>query len=109
MTSGTLYDDGHVRLDDQGITLRHYYFPFATSKHIPYAQIRRIELRPMGWLSGKGRLWGTSSPFYWMPLEVTRTRKSRMIILDLGRRVKPAFTPDDPDKVIRFIQKELTG
>jgi hypothetical protein len=98
---------GHVRLDEQGITLRHYYFPFATSKHIRYDQIRRIDSQPMGWLSGRGRLWGTSSHDYWMPLELTRIGKRRMIILDLGRRVKPAFTPDDPDRVLQLIQKEL--
>lgn len=94
-----LYDDGRVLLDTRGVTLRHYYFPFGTSKHIPYEQIRAVRTQPMSWWTGKGRLWGTSHPEYWLPLDGSRPRKEILLVLDLGARVKPAFSPDDPHRV----------
>ena len=109
MASNFLYDDGRVRLDQQGITLRHYYFPFGSSKHIRYEQIRRVESRPMGWLTGRGRLWGTSDLRYWMPLDLGRPAKRRMVILDLAAHVKPAFTPNDPDRVVSLIEMHVAG
>jgi hypothetical protein len=33
-----------------------YYFPTGQSNHIPYQQIHAAEVRPMGWLTGKGAL-----------------------------------------------------
>jgi hypothetical protein len=107
VTSDTFYDDGLVRLDAWGITLRYYYFPLGTAKRIPYFEVRRVELRSMGWLSGRGRLWGTSSPGFWMPLDLGRTRKRGMVILDLGHRVKPAFTPDVPERVVELIRRQI--
>lgn len=40
MTEFVLYDDGHVMLDAEGLTIRHYYVPFGNSKEIPYSQLR---------------------------------------------------------------------
>jgi len=37
-----LYDDGGVVLDDDGLTIRRYYFPWAGPKHIPYSAIRHV-------------------------------------------------------------------
>jgi hypothetical protein len=107
MDGGERYDDGLVRLDDQGITLRHYYFPTARSKHIPYGQIRDVEVRAMGWLTGKGRIWGSASLRYWLPLDRRRMRKDRLVALDVGRRVQPAFTPDEPDVVLSVVRRHL--
>jgi hypothetical protein len=99
-----LYDDGLVMLDGEGITLRRYYFPFGTSKQIPYRQIRRVVVRPMGWLTGKGRGWGTAHPGYWFPLDMQRARKDTLIVLDIGGYVKPAFSPEEPDRVLDLLR-----
>lgn len=109
MTTGVLYDDGRVALDGRGVTLRWYYFPFGTSKHIPYDRIRRVEARPMGWGNGKGRLWGTTRPGYWFPLDARRPKKDTLVVLDVGRPVKPAFTPDDPDRVREILAEHVRG
>ena len=100
-----LCDDGLVHLDKDGVTLRHYYFPTAKAKRIPYSRIRRIELRPMGWCTGKGRLWGTASPSYWLPLDLGRIHKSQLVVLELDGRIKPSFTPEDPEKVVALIRQ----
>ncbi len=100
-----LYDDGTVLLDRHAITLRRYYFPIGTSKRIPYHRIRGVDKRPMGWLTGKGRGWGTAHPGYWLPLDLARARKDTLLVLDLGRRIKPAFSPDDPDRVLEIVRQ----
>ncbi len=102
MGDEAIYDDGRAVLDSEGVTLRRYYFPICTSKHIPYRQIRGVELRPMGWLTGRGRAWGSAHPGYWLPLDISRLRKDQLVVLDLGGYVKPAFSPDDPDRVLKI-------
>ena len=98
-----LYNDGLVELDRQGITLRRYYFPIATSKHIAYTDIRGVRLRPMGVWTGKGRLWGSGDLRHWAPLDPHRPRKTTAIILDLGTFIRPAFSPDDPERVFALL------
>jgi hypothetical protein len=105
----TVYDDGRVRVDSDGITLRRYYFPTGTAKHIRYSDIRSVDLRPMSWLTGKGRLWGTSSPRYWLPLEAGRANKHTLMVLDLGGKVSPAFTPDEPERARDLIERYRSG
>ena len=61
----------------------------------------------MGWLTGKGRGWGTSHPGYWLPLDTSRLRKDRLVVLDLGGYVKPAFSPDEPDRVLRILLQHI--
>jgi hypothetical protein len=101
------YDDGRCVLDEDGLTLRRYYFPVVTSKRIPYSKIQKFDARPMGCFSGKGRGWGTSNPRYWLPLDMTRPRKNTLIVLDLGRRVKPVLRPDQPERVLQLLQERV--
>lgn len=107
--TGVLYDDGRIVLDHDGITLRRYYFPFGTRKRIPYHQIRGVGVRRMGWLTGRGRIWGSAHPSYWLPLDGSRPRKKTLVVLDLGGTVKPAFTPDDPDRVLEILNARTIG
>ena len=104
MTGTVLYDDGRLVLDEDGLILRHYYFPLGTSKRIAYRDIRHVQARPMGWLTGKGRGWGTTNPRYWLPLDTSRPEKDTLLILDLGRLVRPAFSPDDPGRVLDILR-----
>lgn len=87
MAGRLVYNDGLVELDETGITLRRYYFPFGTAKHIPYEKIRGVQERQLSGLTGRSRLWGTANPRYWAPLDLHRVHKSRALVLDLGRRV----------------------
>lgn len=103
--SNVIYDDGRVVLDDDALTLRRYYFPLGTSRRIRYGEIQGVRARPMGWLTGKGRGWGTARPDYWLPLDLSRWRRSTLLVLDLGRRVKPAFSPAEPDVVLRLLSQ----
>ena len=107
MAGTVLYDDGRCLLDEDGLTLRHYYFPLGTSKRIRYGQIQEFRAQPMTWLTGKGRGWGTSNPNFWLPLDMTRHRKDTLIVLDVGAHVKPAFSPDEPVEVLRVLRERV--
>jgi hypothetical protein len=109
MEDSVVYDDGRVRLDETGITLAHYYFPLATSKHLRYEDIASFRELPMGWLTGRLRGWGTTHPGYWLPLDPTRHHKRTLIVLDTGHWVKPAITPDDPAEVVRLLRARVGG
>ena len=102
----TLYSDGTVKCDEDGILIRHYYFPFV-SKRIAYDRIRRVEHREMGLGSGRLRLWGTSYPGIWYSFDLRRPAKRIAIIVDKGDAVKAAFTPEDSDAVLRILQEHV--
>jgi hypothetical protein len=99
-----LYDDGQVKLDFDGLTIRRYYFPTGKSKHVPYAEIKGVDERRMGLLTGKLRLWGGDFR-YWLPRDLRRPLKQKALALDVGQRVKPTITPDDPDRVLAILQE----
>lgn len=102
------YDDGRIVCSVDRLEIRSYYFPVGT-KGVPYAQIKglqRIEIK--GLLSGKWRLWGTGNPRYWANLDPKRPSKKTGFIVDLGRRVNPIVTPDDPD-AFESVLRERAG
>jgi hypothetical protein len=102
-----LYEDPGLLLDENGITIQRYYFPLASPKRIAYHDIRGIKAQPMNWLSGKGRIWGTSDPRYWFPLDRRRGRKQTLRIPGVGSRVRPCVTPEDPDRVVELLRARV--
>lgn len=107
-TSTVHYDDGLVRVDDSGVTLRHYYFPFAIEKFVPYCDIRAVDTAVLGNWNGRWRLWGASTTDQWLPLDVMRPKKDTAVVLTI-RRISPVFTPDDPELVARLIRERITA
>jgi hypothetical protein len=105
--SEPLYEDAGLLLDNDGITIRRYYFPFATAKRISYSAIQGIKAEPISWKSGKGRFWGASDPRYWFPLDIHRGKKPTLLVIDVGRRVKACITPEDPDRVIALLRERV--
>lgn len=103
-----LYEDQHVVCDSDALTLKRYYFPFG-SKRIPYAEIRRVDEEPMGWLTGKLRIWGMGPLPVWFHLDLDRPGKDRCIVLDLGGLVKAAITPDDHAAVLALLRERATS
>jgi hypothetical protein len=105
MVAMTLYRDRWIVCDEDGITVRAYYFPWGT-KRIPYKAIRSAVVVPMGFGSGRGRIWGTTNLRLWASLDPHRGWKKRALILDLGRQVRPFLTPDDVDAVAEIIRRK---
>lgn len=90
------YRDTYLTLDDDGITIRAYYFPFG-DKRILYSDIDRVEHHKMTFFTGKTRIWGGNHR-YWLHLDPKRPFKDRAWILHLSSSsVHPVLTPDDPE------------
>ena len=103
------YDDGLVQLDRKAITLQRYHFPSGTAKIIALSTVRGYHAEPLGLLTHRFRLWGSSDLRHWLPLDIRRPFKSTLITLDLpGNRVVPAFTPADPQKFIAVLSQLLS-
>ncbi|WP_278312590.1 hypothetical protein [Lolliginicoccus levis] len=107
MPAETVYDDGQVRLDDTGITIRRYYFPTGGDKHVPYASIIRFGTRKLDWSINRASVWGTFSTNTWMPLDIRRRNKRTAIILETGALIRPVITPDRPDEVLAILRDRI--
>lgn len=91
------YSDGSIVCGPDRLEIHSYYFPAGT-KSVPYSRIRglrRFEVK--GVRSGKWRIWGTGNPRYWANLDRRRPTKRVGFVIDLGGRISPIVTPDDPD------------
>ncbi|CAM4389558.1 hypothetical protein MB901379_04823 [Mycobacterium basiliense] len=103
------YDDGVVQLDSQALTLRRYHFPSGTAKVIPLNAIGGYKSEPLGLLTQRFRIWGSSDLRRWLPMDVYRPLKSTLITLDIpGARWQPAFTPERPDDFTALLDDLLS-
>jgi hypothetical protein len=92
------YKDRLITIDDAGIQIRAYYFPWGGTKRITYEKLRSVQRVTLGLVSGRGRIWGSANPFrVWASLDVGRPRKKVGFMVDSGRRISALMTPDDPD------------
>ena len=103
------YDDGLVELDRRAITLRRYHFPSGTSKVIPLSAVRGYQAEPLGLLTHRFRIWGSSDLRRWLPLDVHRPLRSTLITLDVAGWPRPAFTPARPDEFRELLDELLAG
>ncbi len=102
-----LYDDGRIACDDRGVIIRWYYL--WGRKKIPYSQIRSVSKRPLRRVRGRWRLWGSGDFVHWYNLDGNRPNKSVELVLDVGGRVRPVITPDDPDAVAAIVAEKTTA
>jgi hypothetical protein len=107
VTDVALYDDGRISCDQAGVRIAWYYLWGA--KRIPYASVKTVEKLS---LTGpnkvrRWRIWGSGDLVHWWNLDPGRTHKDVALVLDLGRRIRPTITPDDPETVARILSKHL--
>jgi hypothetical protein len=104
------YDDGLVQLDRAAITLRRYHFPSGTSKIIALDRIRRYKVRSMGLSVARFSIWGSPDLRRWLPLDVQRPLRSKLITLDVpGTWPSPSCTPARPDEFTALLDELLAG
>jgi hypothetical protein len=101
-----VYKDRWIELTDHDVVVRGYYFPWGT-KRIPYSSIRSLERVAVTPLRGQWRIWGSGDLRHWANLDPRRPRKSVGYFLDLGRRVVPFLTPDEPDAFEEALRPHL--
>jgi hypothetical protein len=102
------YKDRWIECTDTAVQVRGYYFPWGT-KRIPYSAITSLERLTLTALRGKGRIWGSGDFRHWANLDPRRMRKSVGFFVNLGRRVVPLLTPDDPDAFEQVVRPHLPG
>src|SRR4051812_36371310 len=103
-----LYEDRWLTCETDRLIIRGYYFPLGTAKVIAYRDIKAVTRRPLTFWTGSWRIWGTTLPGYWWHLDPARPRKQSALVLDLGKRVKPVITPDDPEKVMAILAQRCS-
>jgi hypothetical protein len=99
-----LYRDRWISCTADAILIRGYYFPWGT-KRVPYRTIREVRRVPMGTMTGRGRIWGSTTLRYWASLDPNRPAKDTALILDTGARILPFITPEDPARVAAVISE----
>ncbi len=98
------YVDPMVQCVANVVRIRGYYFPWGT-KTIPYESIKGVRSVDIATFTGRARIWGTANPGYWANFDPQRPKKKVALILDLGKKVKPLITPDDPGEVEKVIRE----
>jgi hypothetical protein len=105
----TLYSDKLVTITRETITFYHYYL--WGRKTVPVNEILKIEGVKPDVNNGQWRLWGTSGPGGWMPLDWRRPSRDRIFYLYYKyKRFQIAFTVEDTAKAEEaFKQLGLMG
>jgi hypothetical protein len=101
------YDDGGVACDRDGLIIRRCY-PWG-AKRVAYTSLKGVSELP---LTGKNkvrkwRIWGSGDFVHWWNRDLQRPNKTVALVLDVGRRVRPTITPDDPETVERIVKEHL--
>ena len=96
------YDDGLIACTGDELVIRRYT-ALLRSRRIPYARmhkVTRVRLRTLQ----KWRIWGSGDLRHWFNFDRRRPSKEIALVLDLGERVKPTITPDDPQQVVGVLR-----
>jgi hypothetical protein len=99
-----LYDDGGLLLDEDGLTIRRYYFSVGGRKAHPLHRDTARDGSADGLADRQGSRVGHSAPGLLVPQDLRRAAKRILVVLDVGHRVKPCVTPDDPDRFVELLQ-----
>ncbi len=103
-----LYADGIVRMREDGVVISRYYWPVGR-KRIPYDEIRSFTTRPLRPWHGQFRVQGIDHRGRWYSRDRHRGEKERAIDLDVGGLIHPVLTPDDVDKVLDILERQVTN
>lgn len=99
-----IYDDDTITLDETGITVKNYYLP-NQSRTIRYDDITHAEVVELGFATGRHQLVGIGPlrPRLFFHWDRKRSKKSHGLSLDVGRGLRLAITPDEPERVLAHL------
>jgi hypothetical protein len=95
------YSDKLISIDDEGITIRIFYFPFCGAKRVNFSDIEIV------WASKGGcfRLWGSDDFRTWFGLDSRRmSRSMTFIITQKNKWSRVGFTCEDSESVAKILQ-----
>jgi hypothetical protein len=102
------YQDSGIRCDDDSLTI-HRYYPWG-AKRIRYLSIRDVTELPLSGASKvrRWRIWGSGDFLHWWNFDPHRPRKTLALVLNVGHRIRPTITPDDPKEVERILKERIS-
>lgn len=102
-----LYDDGRIACDEEGLVVKGYY-PWG-AKRVPYSSLKGVQNLPLTGVNKvrRWRIWGSGDFVHWWNRDPSRPHKTVALVLDVGRRIRPVITPDDPRTVERILKEHL--
>jgi hypothetical protein len=98
------YHDGLITIKDGNLFIRSYYFPSLISRKIRLSKVQQVNEFPLTRLRGQWRVWGSGDLRHWYNLDRRRSAKKRAFEIDVGGRVRPVVTPDDPDRFVAALE-----
>jgi hypothetical protein len=99
-----LFEDKDVKITDQFVYIKWYFFPWGGTKKIALKDIKKVEKRELGW--AKYRLWGmdASQWGYWLPGDKNRMSRTYFIGITVESSTKPSFTTEHVDQVYDILK-----
>lgn len=101
-----LYEDTQIIINDEGLEIKRYYFPVGMSKQIKFSEIESVNEIDLSFLKGKARLWGMDIAPYWYNWDNNRFWKKKGIVINLGKTINPAITPDNHNEVMKILKSK---
>jgi hypothetical protein len=94
-TLDALYSDNLVDITREILVFYNYYF-WGCSKTVPVDDIDRIETLKPGMNNGSWRLWGSSGPGGWFPMDWRRPSRDRIFLLHYkNKKFQIGFTVEN--------------
>jgi hypothetical protein len=97
------YDDGLIACGSDALLIRRYTL-LLRPRRVPYSDIRNVTKLQLGTMR-KWRIWGSGDFLHWWNFDARRPRKEIALALDVGGRVRPTITPDDPQRVVEILRR----
>jgi hypothetical protein len=94
---------------DDALVIRKYG-AFLRPKRVPYAQIRTVRrVRLDSVFLSRWRIWGGTDLRHWFNFDRRRPSKEVGFVLDLGSRMSPVITPDDPEELAAVLRRHAVS
>lgn len=103
-----LYQDDQLTIVSDELCIAGYYFPFGNPRRVKLTDIRKVEMRTIGALSGKYLIWGCSLFGRFYPRDCSRPRKRWCIDISVkGSWLKCSITPQNVRKVYDLLCEKV--
>jgi hypothetical protein len=101
--AGIPYSDSLISIDDEGITIKLFYFPYG-AKRVNFSNVEVVQ----AFKGGCMRLWGSGDFRTWFGLDWGRmSRKMTFIIKQKNKWGRVGFTCEDSDSVAKILQSKI--
>lgn len=105
MQENILYQDSLIKIIEDSIILKNYYFPSMKEKRITFDSIERIEVKEPSIWTGKWRIHGTGNFRNWYPMDSSRYKRDMIFFIRVANKwIIPAFTAEDSVCVLNILK-----